>query len=1042
MIDQERPTLHCSNRLECLIDFLGEVILSVKDPFVRHVIFLPHYGLKAYLSSALAKKIGACFGMEWATFSRITDFLLDGERVPSPLALSFALEQSLKESDIVELKSYLQEDTEKRLPWIAQELSSLFYEYSLLELQARSKWLEEKSWQQQIWEGLFATNSSWKALDQEMLLHPSPRAEGVVFHLFGFSQIPKHLRFFFSNLSAHFYFLSPCEMFWEDLCTDRERIFLEKKMRGKRVCLQVQEQLRFFLQKTHPLLANWGRVGRDLLRDLGELESYMNEAYQEPEQETLLASLQKSLLFLEEGLTLSPEEDSLRIVSAPSKLREVEILAEIALSLHEKHGVLPQDIVVLSTNILSYIPYIHAVFGSRKESFFDYAIQGFPAQEEHPLTIFLTLVSSRFSLESVLDFFSLKSVQKKWEFHQEEIDRIAFICREAGILWGLDASHKSLCLEQETDSVSTWEEGFSRILLGLCIQSDSFRDRSLDWTEIELLEKWMLAIASLQKDLRPVYEKHSLTISQWIEKVEEWCLCYFSLEEDALLSDLRSLEATLGNRASILVPFSSFHRAISDSLSRKKGAFQSSHLQAIKFLPLEEGSFYPAKVLYVLGCDEESFPRKEKLSLFSINKAWKEASSSSDQDRYLFLTLLLHAREKLIFSYQRISAEDQKPLASSCLIEELLRYIQEQFPERNILECLVEHHPAIPFSAKYFSGKNDKLQSTSQCSFSLATHYYAAEKIDLSIQSTREVRKIITPKSIDIKEIEECFKNPLKRYCESTLGITFPFTPPKDREFFLSALMRSQMERQFQKKLFDEKTISSCLTQKVPRGLFGQVGKREIEENIKKWKEHIAGFGLTLEDVFSMEFSCEVYETSKEGNRLFCPAPSIEVRGEKCFIEGVLPFVSSKGLLWFGKKKKQEYPIFWPSFLLFVLVTEELQFEQKGLLVDEGKYLEIGECNKTQLLSSCIELFLQCHEEPCFVQAEWLETFLYKDAETLQKKLDPSFSFSGFIDPYEEWMIQRVGPPQASDILTRWQDLFYQAFSPLYPVKELCTDAL
>jgi|GEM_PF-5039379 len=1030
-MDKTRSTLYCSNQLERLVSFLGRAIVEKgQDPFVRQIVFLPHHGLKSYITTTLAREQGVCTGIEFVTISRMADLFRGEKFVPSSQALFLSIERELRVNPPLDIVSYLQDHPEKKRLWLAKELARSFHEWSILEPKMLVHLKEQERWKQELWERIFSQDSPWKPL--QVLLRP---LDGIL-HVFGFSYLPSYLQHFFFTSCAQWYFLSPSEMFWEDLCTDKERLFLEKKMHGKKMQLQVQEQLSLFLHAPHPLLANWGRVGRNFFRQLNATESYLEEDYAESLSNSLLHLLQNGLLSLEEEVEQRQGclDDSLFIVSAPSLLREVEVLAETLQMFFCKYGFQPQDVLVVVPSLSSYLPFIHAVFGS-KQSPLDYSIQGFPLEEESLWDSLFHLYQSRFSLQSMCQFALLPSVLETFAFTEDELKKITCWCEKAGILWGLDANYKKHCLEsEEENSEGTWELGFRKLILGMVMEDGFFSQgvQAVEWTEADLLEKWMNFVGSLQENLRPIYESHELCLSAWIKCASCWMTTYFPSDRgfEGWIRALCTLEGELSHQGKQSIPFSCFYQVLQEFQQRKKGAFQSSHLQSVKFLPLEEGGIYPAKLVYVLGCDEETFPRRELRTIEKVKEGCRETPSLADQDRYLFLQLLLHAREALVFSYQRISLEDQKPQNPSSLLGELLRYIGTFFPhlKQVVSEQLVRHHHAVPFSPSYF-GEEERFRSFSYETFSLAKSYLHHVKQDLLPLSSQN-KSFSIPDCLDIKEIEGAIKNPLRYFMRETLEIALPFQPPKDLEFFLSPLLRTHIERKIPRLLFDEKALTSLLDKEIPKGALGRVGRLELEEDLKRWKEHLCNFGVHLEELYQVEYVEGVKDITIEGQNIFVPPIFVNVRGGSVKICGNIPFVSPQGLLWFGKKKKQEYPLMWPSFLMFSSLAAKLGWNKDCLMVYEG-VKKIISCNDVNhALASCVELLMQYQEKPCFVKPEWVEILLHKNEADLQNKLEQT-PFS-FIDPYEEWFTQRDGYLEAREIFYHWKKPLTDVFSPLF----------
>jgi exodeoxyribonuclease V gamma subunit len=569
---EKRPTVHFSNRLEELANSLGEELFAQgSDPFATRIVLLPNHSLKLYLSSFFAShpRWHVCAGI---TFQTLVDGALSfckKQNMLSSLALSFAIQQELSllqegswdELDMY-LKSSMKSSIESRAIWLSQQLSRLFYEYGTFEGKALQKWTDKKGWKQWLWHKVHDYTSFFS----EEMTKVSSKFSGQI-HLFGFSHIPSHFYEFFCSIGAEIYFLSPSAFFWEDFCSDKERIFLEKKMEGKKVRLQVQEQITFFLKENHPLLANWGKVGRSLVKQLGDTESYLEELYKDPREKSssLLSQLQSEMLYLEGGKKeISLQDTSILCLSATSKLREVEVLLETLQEyMISDPDLQPKDILVLCSDLDGYFPYIQMVFGS-SNSPIDYSIHGLSlalAEENvQALQFFFSLAESRFDRAQIFQFFSYPSVMKKWGWTILEVKEWEDWVEKARVLWGWDSAHKKLCLDQvwpensfigEEVEQGTWEEGLCRLIQGLAMNLDSL-DLSpeeipsfwpvaeVDWTQTELLGKFIQVLLSLKDNLRPVYQKELKTLAEWIICVQGWVDTYFEKTrvEEALLRDL------------------------------------------------------------------------------------------------------------------------------------------------------------------------------------------------------------------------------------------------------------------------------------------------------------------------------------------------------------------------------------------------------------------------------------------------------------------------------------------------------------------------
>lgn len=122
------------------------------------------------------------------------------------------------------------------------------------------------------------------------------------------------------------------------------------------------------LQVGNPLLASWGKQGRDFLYLLTELQGNEINAYVERREDSLLHQIQQRILTLTptgtEKLALIPQDASFSLHACYSVMREVEVLQDYLLHLFNQDSSLtPKDVVVMVADIDKYTPYIRAVFG-------------------------------------------------------------------------------------------------------------------------------------------------------------------------------------------------------------------------------------------------------------------------------------------------------------------------------------------------------------------------------------------------------------------------------------------------------------------------------------------------------------------------------------------------------------------------------------------------------------------------------------------------------------------------------------------------------
>lgn len=1062
---EKRPTVHFSNRLEELAHSLGERLFAQgADPFASRIVLLPNHSLKLYLSSFFAShpRWSVCAGITFQTLIEGALSFCQKEKMLSSLALSFAMQQELtllEKGKWEELDTYLKSSSESLIEskniWLSLQLSRLFYEYGTFEGKALQKWEGKKGWKQWLWQKAHAYTSFFA---EEMPKLPSTFSGQV--HLFGFSHIPSHFYEFFCSIGAQIYFLSPSAFFWEDFCSDKERIFLEKKMEGKKVRLQVQEQITFFLKENHPLLANWGKVGRSLVKQLGDTESYLEELYKDPREESssLLALLQAELLYLEgEKKEISLQDTSILCLSATSKLREVEVLLETLQEyMVSDPDLQPKDILVLCCDLDGYFPYIQMVFGSCNCPI-AYSIHGLSlslAEENaQAMQFFFSLAESRFDRAQILQFFSYPSVMKKFGWTTLEVKEWEDWIEKARVLWGWDPDHKRLCLDQvwpekafagEVTEQGTWEEGLFRLIQGLAMDLDSLSLSpeeipsswplvEVEWTQTELLGKFIQVLFSLKEDLRPVYQKELKTLTEWVFCVQKWIDSYFekSRAEEALLRDLESFQLEVGEKISIPCSFTSFKRVIEAHFGKKKESFHSSHINSVKFLSMEEGASFPAKVLCALGCDEGSFPRSPPPSCLQDLKQLREMPSVPEQDRYLFLEMLLHARIALICSYQRTSKQDQKEQGPSLLIQDLMNHIDKNFffsdSSLKPSQVLTRHHPSMNFDQKYFQKEGYK--SFSPISFLSAQSYYQENK-KIRAPFTCKSSKKLALEMIEIRKLESFIKNPIRFYCQERLGIFFDYVLSEEEEFFLSFPDRAQRKKEaLQTGILSAISFAKAKGH-LPSGPLGALATCDLKEHLDRWHEHLQSLEILPEEIFCLELSSDAKSIHKRDGKVILPPLCLERVGEPdLLITGKIDFVCNKGLIWTKRADKESLFSLYPSFLILSAIAPLIGIEPKCFLLESGRTLFFPEHDPLKYLHSYIQLYQKGWEEPCWVVQEGAWNFLSKTKEDLQQKKHNSFS--SFYDPYEEWLQKREIPLDSHALCGLWKEDWDKTFNLL-----------
>jgi exodeoxyribonuclease V gamma subunit len=543
---------------------------------------------------------------------------------------------------------------------------------------------------------------------------------------------------------------NPCQYFWGDLVEGHAALRQQvrrrqqaKPMDGARLLPSATSGALSGPVATHPLLASWGKQGRDylhLLDGFDEPEQYRAHwsrvdvfvdpaAVDEGAAPSQLAQLQSAML------NLSPpppepqpqaDDGSLVFVTAHSAQRELEVLHDRLLDwLDADPSLLPRDVMVMVPDMPAFAPHIHAVFGRFRPGqprFIPFSVADTTARTSplvQALEQLLNLPNSRLSLADWLGLFEVAAVRQRFKLDEAGVDQIQTWLAAAGVRWGLDAAHRihwGLPAEAEGLAQNTWAFGLRRLLLGYALGSGAGDESAVLWQDtlaqpalssldaplaaglLDWLDAVEHTLPSLQQDQTPV---------QWGQTLQALVGRFFAPADDA---DERAL-------ARLLEPLDAWLQACADAqlttalpleVVREHwlAQMQDSGLQqrffggGVQFGTLMPMRSIPFKVIALLGMNDGAYPRVQAARDFDLMaSSWRAGDRSRrEDDRYLFLEALLSARQKLYVSWQGHSASDNSPRPPSVLVAQLLDYVNTCWAPRREPQA----QPLQPFSSVYF----------------------------------------------------------------------------------------------------------------------------------------------------------------------------------------------------------------------------------------------------------------------------------------------------------------------------------------------------
>ena len=747
--------LYYGNALDVLAELLARELRNVPPGvglFEPDTILIPQPSMRRWLQKTLAEKHGIAANLRFLAPGEFVGELLkanvpdaDDARTIDPSRLVWRLYAALQDP-ATRAHPAIAPVLERFLGGVSAELKAWSLSSALADVFAkyqawRRDWLlawdrgeHRDDWQAELWRR--ATRGlahRAQAIDRFLERHgdadaPAPR--GLPARVFAFACLnvsPDVLRMMTAasrGATLHFYLPTPTRKYWGDLRSLRERLAEPESDADPDPLADVE----------NPLLAAWGRAGRDFIATLFSYELATPteiEFYAEPAPPCgLLQRLQLDLLERRapaaEKLPLAAieHERTLQVHACHTRMREVEVLHDQLRALLEDDPKLePRDIAVMAPDINLYAPYIAAVFGGAQGTarFIPYTVADESALIAAPVADLvlrlLDLRRARLTSNDVLDLIALPPLMRRFDLDTESIDRLRGWVKSAGARWGLDAAHRAR-LGAPADDAFTWRFALDRLLLGHAAGDNADIAGVAPWPELEgtaldALDALIELLAIVGRAAGEVDEPR---------RVPDWqTLLTDALAELLPPSAADAVEQRARDR--VFAEIDAFGRAAEDAGLRDAlpadvvrahfaARFAEPDLRqpflagGVTFCRMVPMRLIPFRAIGLLGLNDRDYPRQESSpALNRLSEALDRPGarrrgdrSVRDDDRFLFLQLLAAADRVLYLSYIGRDALDDSTREPSVVVSELLDVAAAYFDDpAEARKRLVLQHPLQPF---------------------------------------------------------------------------------------------------------------------------------------------------------------------------------------------------------------------------------------------------------------------------------------------------------------------------------------------------------
>lgn len=915
------------NRLEDLRDLLVQFLRAQPlAPLAPEVLLVQSAGMKHWLEVSLADDaalgIFAATRMElpsgflWQVYRQV----LGADQVPTHMPfdksslvwrLMRLLPELIEQRPVYQpLQRYLREAPDgRKLYQLALQLADVFDGYQSYRADWLAAWAQGRdvlsqpqgpdlpldpaqAWQPALWRDLRADVGDALAEASRAAVHarvmtrlqqlaaeggrPAGLPERIV--VFGISSLPHQAVEALAALGQLSQVLmlvhNPSQYYWGDLVEGHAQ--LRQVLRRRQTVKPAQLEAARAARPGHPLLASWGKQGRDYLHMLDEfdnVEGYRHrfvrvDAFVDPLEDlatpSQLAQLQSGMLHLQtptEPWALLPGDDSITLVTCHSAQREVEVLHDQLLAWFDADPALrPRDVMVMVPDIAVFAPHIQAVFGRfapGQPRHIPYSVADRSPRQSpivQALQTLLSLPQSRLTLSDWLGLFEVRALRQRFGLGEVEVDELHRWLQQAGVRWGLDESHRrqwGLPVGVAGAGHNTWSFGLRRLLLGYAlgegrgeagqVWADTLAQPALsglDATVADALLDWVDAVTETLQALgceRPPAEWGEVfrgVVARFFEAADE----HEARQLDTLLAPLETwLQACEQAGLTSALPLEVAREHWLAQL--QEGGLQQRFLGGgVQFGTLMPMRSIPFKAVCLLGMNDGDYPRQTAPRDFDLMAShWRAGDRSRrEDDRYLFLEALLSARDRLYLSWQGHRATDNAERPPSVLVAQLIEHLHSGWsPARP-----VRQQPLQPFSEAYFRAGSGFRTYDSDW----AQAHQSAQPLETMALS--EALAPPLPDPLSLHALRQMLRQPVEVFFKARLGVVLSELEEagEDTEpFALDGLDKylagqSVLEAADPVRALAELPLSGLL----PLAAFGERDLRELQGRVAVVQERLA----------------------------------------------------------------------------------------------------------------------------------------------------------------------------------------------------------
>tara|TARA_Y100001970_G_C14252851_1_gene873095 strand:- start:3079 stop:6342 length:3264 start_codon:yes stop_codon:yes gene_type:complete len=475
---------------------------------------------------------------------------------------------------------------------------------------------------------------------------------------------------------------------------------------------------------------NMNRIERILGRHIGEFQQIIEgtgeyqkgefrdnkiyilnkvRAVKEKRKPYLLEQIQDKLISLNNyKLSADINDDSILFIGCNGIRNQIEIVKYKILDILSKNKDLDlRDIIIISPQINIFKPFIPSIFNA--EGIEDVKIPYYISSEENQINIgiyrlildLIRISLDKFSLLSLDILLSHKEIKDAYNLSEEDINKILNLLKDSGFSGGINKSEKNGLSEK------TLEWCIDRMLLGILYDDEIYlEERNITPYKIEInissTIKWLNLLRKIENSICKLREAKNC--QDWINCIKEIIIDIFPERNNndiEVINLFNQLEEWNNenlynqNKISGKVAYQVIERLLkcNDKFLDRQNKINIGNMNLVKGIPY--------KIIFIIGLDDKSYPRKDKRDNFNLiyRKRYIGDPSNFDIDKHYILENLISSREKIYFLWNKKSQESARPVNPSIIIENLINIIKQYINSElsNIIIKSEEDFP-IPLS--------------------------------------------------------------------------------------------------------------------------------------------------------------------------------------------------------------------------------------------------------------------------------------------------------------------------------------------------------